>query len=121
MRYLGQILLLLFFIALPLLKFLLQRVRKRRRDHRIPQEKPVEQMLRQAQTTPTPWPILRAAGDRVQGSPARTVIPLAKDRVTRRSLLGTTRDVRRGVVIMTLLGPCRAFDRGDSRRSDRSS
>ena len=49
----GNVLLLLFFIVLPLINFLLQRVRKRR-DHRIPQEKPVKQMLRQAQTTPTP-------------------------------------------------------------------
>jgi hypothetical protein len=105
----GQVLLLFFFIVLPLINFLLQRVRKRR-DHRIPQEKPVEQILRQAQTTPTPRPTPRAAGDRVHGSPARTVTPLANDRVTRRSLLGTTRDVRRGIVIMTLLGPCRAFD-----------
>jgi hypothetical protein len=113
MRNLGQILLLLFFIALPLLNFLLQRARKRRRDHRIPQEKPVEQMLRQAQTTPTPRPTPRAAGDRVHRSPARTVTPLANDQITKRSLLGTPRDARRGIVIMTLLGPCRAFDPPD--------
>ena len=109
------VLLLLFFILPLLFNFVLQRVRKRRnhRDHRIPQEKPVEQRLRQAQTTPMPWPTPRAAGDPVHGSPARTVTPLANDRVTRRSLLGTTRDVRRAIVIMTLLGPCRAFDPPD--------
>jgi hypothetical protein len=105
----GNVLLLFFFIVLPLINFLLQRVRKRR-DHRIPQEKPVKQILRQAQTTPTPQPTPRAAGDRVHGSPARTLTPLANDRVTRRSLFGNTRDARRGIVIMTLLGPCRAFD-----------
>lgn len=120
MRNLGQILLLLFFIALPLLNFLLQRARKRRRDHRIPQEKPVEQMFYQAQTT-LPRATPRAAGDRVHRSPARIVTPVANDQITKRSLLGTTRDARRGIVIMTLLGPCRAFDRGDSRRSGRSS
>ena len=103
----GNVLLLLFFVVLPLINFLLQRVRKRR-HHLIPQEKPVEQMLRQAQTTPPP-PTPRAAGDRVHRSPARSVTPLANDRVTRRSLLGTARDVRRGIVTMTLLGPCRAF------------
>lgn len=111
MRNLGQILLLLFFIALPLLNFLLRRVRKRR-DHRIPQEKPVEQMLHQAQTT-LPRATPRAAGDPVHGSPARTVTPLANDQTTKRSLLGTTRDARRAIVIMTLLGPCRAFDPPD--------
>jgi hypothetical protein len=106
------LLLLLFFIVLPVINFLLQRVRKRR-HHPIPQEKPVAQMRRQTQTNPTPWPTPRAAGDRVHRSPARTVTPLANDRVTRRSLLGTTRDARRGIVIMTLLGPCRAFDLPD--------
>jgi hypothetical protein len=119
MRNLGQILLLLFFIALPLLNFLLQRARKRRHQP-IPQEKSVEQMFYQAQTT-LPRPTPRAAGDPVHGSPARIVTPLANDEITKRSPLGTTRDVRRAIVIMTLMGPCRAFDRGDSRGSGRSS
>ena len=114
MKDLGiwNVLLLLFFVVLPLINFLLRRVRKRR-HHPIPQEKPVEQMLRQAQTTPTPRPTPRAAGDQVHRSPARTATPLANDQITRRSLLGTTRDARRGIVIMTLLGPCRAFDPPD--------
>ena len=106
----GNVLLLLFLIVLPLINFLLRRVRKRR--HLIPQEKPVEQMFYQAQTT-LPRATPRAAGDQVHRSPARTVTPPANDRVTRRSLLGTPRDARRGIIIMTLLGPCRAFDPPD--------
>lgn len=106
----GQaLLLLLLFILTPLFNFLLQRFRKRRNQH-IPQEKPVEQMLHRGQTTPTPRPTPRAAGDRVHGSPARTVTPLANDHVTKTSPLGTKSDVRRAIVIMTLLGTCRAFD-----------
>jgi hypothetical protein len=77
------------------------------------QEKSVEQMLRQAQATPTPRPTPRVSRSRVRGSEARTVTPLANNRFTKESLLGTTRDVRRGIVIMTLLGPCRAFDPPD--------
>ena len=111
MRNLGQILLLLLFILAPLLNFLLQRARKRR-HHPVPQEKPVEQMFYQAQTT-LPRATPRAAGDRVHGSPARGVTPPANDQITKRSLLGTPRDVRRGIVIMTLLGPCRAYDPPD--------
>jgi hypothetical protein len=84
-----------------------------RRDHRMPQEKPVEQRLRQGQTTPAPRLTPRAAGDRAHGSPARTVPLPANDRVTKKSPLGTARDVRRGIAIMTLLGPCRAFDSPD--------
>ena len=114
MQNLGieQVLLLLLFIVPPLITFLLQRVRKRR-DHRMPQEQPVEQRLRQGQTTPTPRLPPRDASDRVQGSPARPVPLLAHDRVTKQSPLGTTREVRRGIAIMTLLGPCRAFDAPD--------
>ena len=111
MRNLGieQVLLLLLFILAPLLNFLLQRVRKRR-DHRIPQEKSVEQVRRRAQATPSPAPTPRASRSRVHESEARTVTPFANNRFTKRLLLGTTRDARRGIVIMTLLGPCRAFD-----------
>jgi hypothetical protein len=111
----GQILLLLFFIVLPLINFLLQRVRKRRdhRDHRIPQEKSVEQVLRRTQATAPPAPTPRVSRSRVHGAEARTVTPLANNRFTKRSLLGTPRDVRRGIVTMTLLGPCRAFDPPD--------
>jgi len=108
----GQILLLLFFIVLPLVNFLLQRVRKRR-DHRSPQGKPVEQMLGQLQASRTPRPAPRADRDRAHTSPARPAGPLAHNRFTKRSLLGAPRDVRRGIVIMTLLGPCRAFDPPD--------
>ena len=71
----------------------------------------MEQMFYQAQTT-LPRATPRAAGDRVHRSPAR-ITPLANDQVTKRSLFGNTRDARRGIVIMTLLGPCRAFDPPD--------
>src|SRR5262245_48353829 len=114
MQNLGieQVLLLLLFIVPPLITFLLQRVRKRR-DHRMPQEKPIEQQLRQGHTPPTPRLPPRDASDRGRGSPARTVPLLANDRVTKKSPLGTPREVRRGIAIMTLLGPCRAFDPPD--------
>ena len=73
----------------------------------------MEQMLRQAQATPAPRPTARASRSRVHGSEAPAVAPLANDRFTKRSLLETPRDLRRGIVIMTLLGPCRAFDPPD--------
>jgi hypothetical protein len=105
----GQaLLLLLLFILTPVFNFLLQRFRKRR-HHPVPQEKPVEQMFYQTQTT-LPRATPRAAGDQVHRSPARTVTPLANDHVTKTSPLGTKSDVRRAIVIMTLLGTCRAFD-----------
>jgi hypothetical protein len=79
----GNVLLLLFFVVLPLINFLLRRVRKRRDHLLIPQEKPVEQMLRQAQTTPTSRPTPRAAGNRVHRRaplPRLPTIVLLRDR-----------------------------------------
>ena len=113
MKDLGiwNVLLLLFFVVLPLINFLLRRFRKRR-HHPVPQEKPVEQMFYQAQTT-LPRATPRAAGDRVHRSPARTVTPLANDRDYQKIAFRNPRDARRGIVIMTLLGPCRAFDPPD--------
>ena len=103
-----QILLLLFFIALPLVNFLLQRVRKRRdqRNHSTQQERFVEQ----APATSSPASIPRASRSRVHGSEVRTIKTLSNNRSPKRLLLGTGRDARRGIVILTLLGPCRAFD-----------
>ena len=104
-----QILLLIAFILLPLLNFVIKRLRRPLED-RIPQA-PVAQIRRQAQATPAPPPTPRASHNRVHGSQAPTVsTPLSTSHFTKRSLLGTPGDVRRGIVIMTVLGPCRAFD-----------
>ena len=36
-----------------------------------------------------------------------------------RSPLGSLREVRRGIILMTLLGPCRGLDSSELRRTDR--
>jgi len=112
MKYLsfGQILLLIVFILVPLINFFMQRGR-RRLEGQTPQDKAVAPVRRQAQTTPASLPAPRASRDRLHGSEEPTVAaPLSRQRFSRRSLLENRRDVRRGIIIMTILGPCRTFD-----------
>ena len=107
---LEQIVLLIVFILLPLLNFVIQRI-QRRRKRQTPEKEPVAQIRRQAQATPAPPPTPRASRSRVHGPQAPTIsTPISVSHVTERSLLGTSRDVRRGMILMTILGPCRAFD-----------
>jgi len=109
----GQILLLIIFIVVPLIKFVMQRVRRPLEDQ-IPQEESVTQIRRQAQATPAPPPTPPASRNRARELQAPIVLtPLARSHFTKSSLLGTPRDVRRGIILMTLLGPCRAFDPPD--------
>ena len=93
--------------------FVIKRVRRRLEDQK-PEEESVTQLRRQAQATPAPLPTPRTSRNRVRESQAPIVLPpLARSHFTKRSLLGTPRDVRRGIILMTILGPCRAFDPPD--------
>ena len=106
----GQILLLIVFILVPLINFLMQRARRHLEDQ-TPKDKAMAQIRREAQTTPASLPAPRASRDRVHGSEEPTVAaPLSRQRFSQRSLLENRRDVRRGIIIMTILGPCRTFD-----------
>jgi len=113
MRNLGlsQIILVIVFIVVPLIQFVMQRVQRRREDQ-IPEHKSVSQMRRQPQPARTP-PQVSASTTRnqVRGSQEPTVSTRSStSHVTERSILGAQRDVRRGIIIMAVLGPCRAFD-----------
>jgi hypothetical protein len=48
-------------------------------------------------------------------SPTVSALP-SRIYFTERSLLRTTRDARHGIILMTVLGPCRASDPPESRR-----
>lgn len=105
-----QILLLVVFILLPLLNFVMQRI-QRRLKRQTPEKEPVAPIRRQVPATPAPPPTPRASRDRILGSQAPTIAtPLSRSHFTKRLLLGTGRDVRRGIILMTILGPCRTFD-----------
>jgi hypothetical protein len=105
-----QILLLIVFILLPLFNFVRQRIQRRLKQKTLEKE-PVAQIRRHAQATPAPPPTPRASRSRVHGPQAPTIsTPISVSHVTKKSLLGTSRDIRRGIILMTILGPCRTFD-----------
>jgi hypothetical protein len=106
----GQILLLIVFILVPLINFLMHRAR-RRLETQTPKDEALTQMRRQTQTTPAPAPTPRAARNPLREVQEPTVTaPLSRRRFSQRALLENRRDVRRGIIIMTILGPCRTFD-----------
>jgi hypothetical protein len=106
----GQILLLIVFIVVPLIKFFMQRAR-RRLETQTPKDEVLTRIGREAQTTPASLPAPRPSRDRLRESEELTVTaPLFSPRFSRRALLENRGDVRRGIIIMTILGPCRTLD-----------
>jgi hypothetical protein len=117
MRDLGleQIILLLIFILAPLINFIMHRVRRRPEDP-MSKEQSVEPIPRRTQARPTTV-VPKLAESRTRGAasqaPTLSSAPLATSRSINRAPLRTPRDVRRGIIIMAILGPCRAFDPPD--------
>jgi hypothetical protein len=108
-----QILVLIVFVLLPLLNWLLRRL-GRRREHQPPLP-PYDPERRQPVSEPrsrAPQP----ARDRIQAREA----PPAPAEVRRReistnSLFRTRVEMRRAIILMTILGPCRAADASRER------
>ncbi len=120
-----ELLYLLVFGAFVLFQFLLKRFAKRRQSE-APQEVPLSQeepIPQNEEPLPEIWgrpPAIRAVApvlaERVARSQALVAsATIARRRSAARSLLGTKLDLRRTIVIMTILGPCRAQEPPDNR------
>ena len=106
----GQILLLLVFILVPLIQFVMRRVR-RRLEGQILEKESVTQVRRQAQATRAPLPTPRVSRNPLRDAQEPTVATTpSRRRLVERAFLVNRRDARRGIIVMTLLGPCRTFD-----------
>jgi len=107
---LEQILILLLFIVLPLLNLLFQRV-KRRSEGKHPEKESGPQVAQRARATVALPPEPRISRDRLHGLQAPTVsTPLPRRRSVKKLTLGGRREIRRGIILMAVLGPCRASD-----------
>ena len=110
----GQLLLLAVFLLVPLLTFLRTRWRRRRREGtRAGPFEPVAPQTPAQATRPRAIQAARAgvSGDRLRRETPRVPVevPPSAPRLKVSARLGP-RDARRGVVLMAILGPCRALE-----------
>lgn len=99
------IIVLIIFILIPLANYVLARMR-RRFEQPGPARQPMPDMGFRRQAAPTPT----LAPRRAQEAPPNRVLASSRSRWSRKTLFRTRRDVRRVIVAMTVLGPCRAYD-----------
>jgi hypothetical protein len=100
------LILLILFIAIPLANYILGRMRQRY-EPPAPDSRRIPDMGLRRQAAPPP-PAAFARRDRAQEAlPTIAVQPLRR-RGSRQTLFRNKRDLRRTIVAMTILGPCRA-------------
>jgi hypothetical protein len=110
----AQLLILIAFIVFPLINWLLQRM-QRRFDSQAPPEPP-----------PQPAPRTYAKPQPMEGSvPSSARVPVHDKRETparptrqlyKKTFITSRRDLRRAIILMTVLGPCRGVDSADAER-----
>ena len=111
----GQILILIAFILFPLINRLLQRMQRRRYYSQAPRQSPPQPAPR-TYAKPPPMEVIAPSSARVpvpdkRESPTRPTRQLRKKR-----FITSRRDLRRAIILMTVLGPCRAVDSADAER-----
>jgi hypothetical protein len=103
----GQVVALLLFIVLPLMSWLLERLRRRFErppERRAPPPQPVPRTF----SKPAPVNVPEPAAQR---KPMPEIVEIRRHRAVRprrKNLLSNRRDLRRAIILMTALGPCRA-------------
>ena len=110
-----QLLLLLFLLLVPLFQFIVPVLRKRMEELvRQASESEAGPISSEVSTASAPHVEIR---EKTRRTPLPTVAPPTARRRAR-SPVRSLRSVRRGIVLMTILGPCRAFDSPEPRRSE---
>jgi hypothetical protein len=103
------IIVLIIFILIALANYVLARMRRRFEPPR-PTRQPMPDMGMRRQAAPAPTPASPAPREGVQAAPPNRILAPSRSRWSRKTLFRTRRDVRRVIVAMTVLGPCRAYD-----------
>ena len=113
-----QLLLIALLVLATLAQLLYRRVMQGPRDEVAgPERAAARDRIPGPSAEPAPIP-RRPPGprtDRARG-PRPTLAAPVEPRPILRARLGTLQDVRRGIVLMTVLGPCRALEPPDPRR-----
>ncbi len=109
---LEQIFILIAVIVLPLLNWLFQLI-KRHFEAKPPEGKSRPGIAQRAQEIPQLLReprISRKQFHEIQAPPVSTSLPRTRRISATKLTLGSRQEIRRGIVLMTVLGPCRAFD-----------
>jgi hypothetical protein len=116
MRNFGAvpIILLILFIVVPIINYILavkERQRKQRMESRRLATQPPVEMLIQRAAAPKPAVQSESTHPRTHTPPQRSAEP--RSGWSRQALFRSRRDLRRTIIAMTILGPCRADDPHD--------
>ncbi|HXV81897.1 MAG TPA: hypothetical protein VEG60_18610 [Candidatus Binatia bacterium] len=109
MENLAPVVLLILFALLPLINYILSRLR-RRFQQPPPQRQPAPDMGFRRQAAPS---AARETREAPRMTPPTEPIMPRRDLGSRRALFITRRDLRRAIIAMTVLGPCRANEPPD--------
>jgi hypothetical protein len=101
-----QILVLLAFILFPLINWLLQRM-QRRYQSQAPRQPPPQPAPRTF-AKPPPIEVIASMREPLRPATLAETLPSRRNQSIRRSLFRNRRDLRRAIILMTVLGPCRA-------------
>ena len=105
---LEPIIVLIVFILIPLANYVLERMRRRFEPPK-PTVPRIPDMGLRRQAAPEPRRTSQVQRGRAQQATPNRVLPPAEER-SRKRLFRSPGDVRRAIVAMTVLGPCRAYD-----------
>ncbi len=101
-----QILVLLAFILFPFLNWLLQRM-QRRFESPAPRQ-PRAQPAPRTFAKPPPMEVIAAPMERMPSARLPDTLLSRRKQLIKRSLFRSRGDLRRAIILMTVLGPCRA-------------
>ena len=107
-----QILVLLAFILYPLINWLLQRM-QRRYQSQAPRQPPAQPAPRTFAKAP-PMAVIAPAMERTPSAKVPETLSSRRKQFIKRSLFRSRGDLRRAIILMTVLGPCRANQTLDS-------
>jgi hypothetical protein len=117
-RFPTELIYVLIFAAIVLFQYLVKRFAPQQQEQQqeSAQDEQAAQYEEEARPVRMPFPVADVATSHFGRSAAPGVSPApSRRRFSRRSLMGSRREVQNAIVIATILGPCRADEPHDIR------
>jgi hypothetical protein len=111
----GQLLVLIVFILFPLISVLLKRM-QRRFERQPPRQELPRQPSPRTFEKPPPVEFTPSASERLPAPERTGTRPRPRRQLRNKTFFRGHRDLRRAIVLMTVLGPCRAVSSPDAEQ-----